>query len=260
MDLGQEKRPAQEIQNTFVIDKEERKQCSVCCAAWSGLIAFCAASVASAPGQWVSMEKHLVTWPRRLDRFLFLPLPIGVVAFTHHYMISSALWSKNKKQIWEINWECTGWNILLWCGLVGAGTVFGRNVLVKYSREYRLRQWEYSRIRRSVSNPYLPQLWGSITENLDYVHFLWWVALYHTIWLGVIMGMDKSMNAHYAMMYRNLNYSKKCSPRWREWREIKMREEVDTKAETGASIGYKRWSSFIQFDPWRVGASTERRY
>jgi hypothetical protein len=254
MELGQQQRPVPPNEK-FEVDKKERKQCSLCCALASSGICFTIACIAYIPGAWVTLEKRLVTWPRRLDRLMFMPLPVALASFTHQYMMSQALWSKNRKQVWSINWETLGWNYLLWGAIVVSCTTFSRQVLVRYSRDYRLRQWEYTRIRRAIPNPYMPQMWGTVTGTLDYVHFLWFISFYHLAWSGLSFGLDNALNAHYGIFYRSVSYSRLCSPRWREWREQQLKDFVYTEASTGETLGYRRWGTPISSDPWRLGDS-----
>lgn len=258
MDIREAARPSVNVELQVKIDETERKQCSGCCAlwvtGWVGLGAF----ILSAPGQYVTQEKALVTWPARFNRYFFIPFPLMCAAFTHQYFMSKALWSKNRKQIWEINWETTIWNMGLWVGLVAGSTSFSRYFFPKWSRTYRLQQWEYYRAQRLTSTKYFPSLFGNITQDLNYIQFLWMTQIYHLMWMGVTLGLDRGLNSHYALFYRTSTYSKRCSPRWREWREIQVRKTLFPKADDGSKAGFKRWGAMFMMDPFRVGDMDKR--
>lgn len=183
-----------------------------------------------------------------IDEYCILPVPVALIATTHHMLISEGLWSKNKKTVWDVNWQATALNVALWTTAVGVSTVVTRKYLPARSTAYRLLLWEYQRTRRSVANKYLPTLTGKISENLDWYQFAWYGVLYHILWGAVTAALDRNLNAHYGMFYRQMNYSKWCSPRWREWRERRVHEEL--LKEQPKMKG--RWGNFITSEKWRV--------
>ena len=147
-----------------------------------------------------------------------------------------------------MNWQATSLNFFLWCVGVAACTMASRRYIPGYSTKYRIMLWEYQRTRRTIANRYLPTVTGKITEDLDWYNILWFGMFYHFMWGAVTAGLDKQLGSHYAMLYKHTTYSQWCSPRWREWREKKVRESVmpdhpDLKG---------RWGNFITYEKWRT--------
>ncbi|ESL07844.1 hypothetical protein TRSC58_04463 [Trypanosoma rangeli SC58] len=249
MDLGQTPRPRsqQEAFNDF----EPRRKCALCCgvrcAAVAGAVVFaitfpCNLAVM---GGRVCDGRGVIGF---LDRHFFLPLPMALVCFTHQSIQSEALWSKNKKPLWDLNWQAAGLNILLWTSMTLVGTTVSRRYAPHWSRKYRLQLWEYQRARRSCANKYMPTVVGKITEDLDWYNILWTLSLYHVLWGMITVMAERELGAHYAMFYRDWPYSRWCSPRWREWREVETLKYVNKEQ----LVGLSRWGSFISKDRWRA--------
>lgn len=250
MELGQTSRPRAQL--APYSDLQPRKKCSVCCAlrcacATSGVVLL------------ITLPCNLVMLRGRLcdargvrgfvDRHFFLPLPVFFVTLTHQYLLSEGLWSKNKKTVWQVNWQSCLSNVTLWTVATVLCTVASRKCLVPYSRSYRLLMWDYHRARRACANRFFPTVFGRLTEDLDWYNVLWVLSIYHVLWGMVTMMLEKELGAHYAIFYRDSEYSKWCSPRWREWRELEaIRKSVDT--EQRVPVG--RWGSFITSERWRV--------
>ena len=182
-----------------------------------------------------------------MDEYLLFPLPLTLIATTHHIMISEGLWSKNKKTVWDVNWQATAINMGLWSVLIAASTIASRKYLPPRSTWYRLQLWEYQRTRRSVANKYMPSVSGRVTEDLDWYQFAWFGFVYHILWGAITTGLDKRLNSHYGMFYRQMSYSKWCSPRWREWRERRIHEDVLTEHPQMKG----RWGNFVTSEKWR---------
>lgn len=189
-------------------------------------------------------------WPPRrfLNRWALHPVPAGCVAFTHQLMVSNALWSKNEKTVWDINWECVFMNMGLWYAMMAGGTYFSRHILTKYSKEWRLRVWEHRRERRSCANKYLPTYVGLLTEDFDLVVMVWWVNMYHGVWMTIAMGLDKQVHATYGFFFRQFSYAQWCSPRWREQREVLIKQHYETIEKPGK---FQRWGNMFTCDEWR---------
>lgn len=206
----------------------------------------------SAPGSFITIENTTLRkmgWRGIADRFFLIPLPMAAFSFTHHYIMSHALWSKNEKTIWDVNWQSTGLNTLLWLSLCAGGTRLSRYVLPKLSREYRLKLWDWQRNSRGVQHPYLCSFFGTLSDHFSWVYLLWYMNVYHLLWMGITMLLDRQMHSHYAMFYKSLPYSRWCSPRWREWRESEVLKEVLPKQQPNPHL--RRWGSVLQLDEWR---------
>jgi hypothetical protein len=183
-----------------------------------------------------------------INEYCLLPIPFALMATTHHMIISEGLWSKNKKTVWDVNWQATALNIALWTGILSVSTLASRKYLPPRSQTYRLLLWEYQRSRRSVANKYMPSVSGRITEDLDWYQFAWFGSIYHVLWGAVTTALDKNLHSHYGMFYRQVEYSRWCSPRWREWRERRVHEEL--LKEQPLMKG--RWGNFITAEKWRA--------
>ncbi|ORC92450.1 uncharacterized protein TM35_000032030 [Trypanosoma theileri] len=248
MDLGQTSRPRPEPEpfNDF----EVRRKCTFCCGLRCALVAGGVLFAITFPCNLVMLRGRICEGRGLfgfLDRNLFLPLPFAAVAFTHQVMQSEALWSKNRKPIWKLNWQCAGLNLLLWSILLSTGTFISRRFAPHWSRRYRLLLWEYKRTRRNCANKYFPTAFGRITEDLDWYNILWMLTIYHSLWGMITIMAEREFGAHYAMFYRDWPYSRWCSPRWREWREIEAIKHVNKEQIVGAY----RWGSFLTSDRWR---------
>nr|CCC94547.1 conserved hypothetical protein [Trypanosoma congolense IL3000] len=248
MDLGQAPRPR--VEQEVFSDFQPRQKCSLCC----GLR--CAAAVGGALFV-VTLPCNLITLRGRLcegrgifgfiDRHLFLPLPLAAITFTHQVIQSEALWSKSRKTLWRVNTQAAGINIALWIAVTLVCTVVSRCFVPRWSRSYRLLLWEYRRTRRCCANKYLPTAFGRMTEDLDWYNIMWTLSFYHVVWGMFSIMVERSFGAHYAMFYRDWPYSRWCSPRWREWRELEAMKHVNTQHVSTPG----RWGSFIRNDRWR---------
>lgn len=248
MDLGQSPRP-RALAKEFK-DREPRTKCTICCAARSSAFTGGTVLAITVPCNLVLLSGRLCDsggWRGFANRHLFLALPFAAVTFTHHLLLSESLWSKNKKTVLEINIQSSLSNITLWCLGTGLATYVSRRVLPQRSREYRLLLWNYTRTRRSCANKYFPTAFGRITEDLDWYNMLWVVSLYHILWGMASVFLEKESGAQYAMFFRDSNYSRWCSPRWREWREIQMINCVQTEQVIAPS----RWGTFLTNDKWK---------
>lgn len=249
MDLGQSVRPRADVADFQ--DFTPRNKCTFCCglrcAAFTGAFAFlitlpCNAAVM---GGRVTGGRGFIGF---LDHNLFIALPVAAITFTHQMILSEALWSKNRKTIWEINWQSALTNISLWTVGVTAATLLSRKYVPQYSRTYRLQLWDYRRARRGCANAYMPSIYGRITEGLDWYNILWTLSLYHIFWAMMSVMLEKEMGSHYAMFFRDWKYSKWCSPRWREWRELEVMRTVQREQK----VVPVRWGSFLTNDRWRT--------
>uniref|UniRef100_A0A7S1M2P8 Uncharacterized protein n=1 Tax=Neobodo designis TaxID=312471 RepID=A0A7S1M2P8_NEODS len=232
-------------------DGEARRQCSLCCAGRMAMLAFGFMTFFTLPPVFLRgyMEsKPILPISNLINHWLLLPVPFAASCFTHQYLMSNALWSKNEKTVWDIQWECTLMNLGGWYFTITAATLFSRNVLVKYSREWRVRVWDHRRQRRAAANKYFPPWVGKFTEDMDAVVFLWMLHAYQTLWVGASWALDRSTNATYSFFFRQLSYSKHCGPRWREHREV----EIDTATKTEFKPPwYRRWGNYFNTDEWR---------
>lgn len=249
MELGETPRPRAPVEpfNDF----EPRKKCTVCCglryASFTGAAALAITVVCNA----VVLGGNITDsrgWRGFLNRNCLVALPLAGITFTHHVLLSESLWSKHKKRIADINLQSSLSNLTFW--LVGTFfcTTLTRRYLPSISRQYRLSLWEYQRRRRSCANPWLPTIFGRVTADLDWYNILWTLSMYHLIWGMLSVMLEKEAGANYAIFYRDMQYSKWCSPRWREWREV----EVQTKVNTDHVASPHRWGSFLSNDRWRT--------
>lgn len=248
MDIGQSPRPralAPEF-NEF----EPRKKCTLCCAARAGAYAGAVALAITVPCNLVMLSGKLSDTPGLrgfVNRHFFIALPFAAVTFTHQWILSESLWSKNRKTVLDINIQSTLSNILLWCVATGASTFVSRRVLPQRSRTYRLILWEYTRVRRSCANKYFPTMFGRLVEDFDWYNMMWILSIYHILWGMASVLLEKEAGAQYAMFYRDSTYSRWCSPRWREWREL----EVIKHVQRDQAVGPSRWGTFLTNDKWR---------
>ncbi|EPY37304.1 hypothetical protein AGDE_06630 [Angomonas deanei] len=191
-------------------------------------------------------------WKGFVNRHLFIPLPVFLITFTHQFILSEFLWSKNKNSVFRINVQSSLSNVAVWTVGTLLLTVWSRKYLTQMSRTYRLLMWDYTRTHRDCANKWFPTVFGRITNDLDWYNILFMLSMYHIVWGMVSAMLEKGQGAHYAMFYRDSTYSKWCSPRWREWREKVVRKEVDNKHVVSSS----RWGSFITNDRWKVRSDT----
>jgi hypothetical protein len=231
-------------------DLEPRTQCGLCCAAYTSFFAFACTAMFHVPCNHFTSPTKIKTIWQFLDRALLIPMPFAAGCFTHQYMVSQALWSKNEKVLFDVNYDTLFYNAALWASLVGGCTWVSRNVLPKHSRKYRLLLWDYRREYRTCHNRYMPTCWGSCSEHLDWYAFLWWVQLYHLFWFGFSMAMESGAKMHYGMLIGGY-YSKSCSPRWREWREVKIQTELAVAAKKEEESKFSRWGNLLTLDDWR---------
>ncbi|KAG8346433.1 hypothetical protein TRVL_02745 [Trypanosoma vivax] len=248
MDLGQTQRPRKQPEpfNDF----EVRQKCTICCGLRCAAIVGALLFTVTFPCNLIMKGGRLFDGHGIrgfLDSYFLLPLPFAAVTFTHQVIQSEALWSKNKKPLWQLNTQSTGLNLALWSVLTFSFTVVSRRYASQWSRSYRLLLWEYRRTRRDCANKYVPTFFGRITEDLDWYNVMWTVTSYHLLWGMVVILAERGFGAHYAMLYRDWPYSRWCSPRWREWREIEAMKHVNTEHVVLSS----RWGSFISSDRWR---------
>ncbi|EKF31445.1 hypothetical protein MOQ_004722 [Trypanosoma cruzi marinkellei] len=248
MDLGQTQRPRPppEAFNDF----EPRRKCTFCCGIRCAAVAGAAVFAITFPCNLVVLGGRMCEGRGMkgfLDRHLLLPLPVFLITFTHQTIQSEALWSKNKKTLWNLNWQSAGLNVFLWTSMTLIGTFISRRYATHWSRQYRLLMWEYQRTRRSCGNKYMPTVLGRTTEDLDWYNILWTLSLYHIVWGMITIMEEREIGAHYAMFYRDCPYSRWCSPRWREWRELEVLKHVNKEH----LVGPFRWGSFISTDRWR---------
>lgn len=248
MELGQELRPRLKGDN-FKVSEEPRKKCTVCCAArYSAMVGGFVFAV-TAPCSFVCYPAWAKTWLQVANRYLYLPLPVTATCFTHQLLLSTALWSKNEKTLWDLNYEITAFNVLMWIGLITCGTLFSRYTLASISREYRLQLWDYRRQRRGHHFRYMITMFGTVTETLDCVNVWWCVAMYHICWFGLCVAVDAQQRATYAMFYDGVRWSEFCAPRWREFREREIqRQKYNTERPMESG---QRWGNAFSLDHWR---------
>lgn len=249
MELGQVRRPRGEVDEYQ--DMEPRKKCTFCCGLRCAAIACGTALLITLPCNAVMTRGRLTDGKGLLgflNRNMLVPLPLAAIAFTHHVILSESLWGRNKKTVFEINWQSALSNILLWTTGVAVCTVLSRRYLPSASRSYRLLLWEYHRVRRGCANPYLPSVFGRVTEDLDWYNILFTLSIYHLMWGMLSVSLEKNLGAHYAMLFRDMKFSKWCSPRWREWREVQVMRNVQTEQQTMET----RWGTFLTNNRWRV--------
>jgi hypothetical protein len=232
-------------------DGTPRRKCSFCCAARMAGMAFCFMGFFTIPPIFLeAYMKGIRVLPvsNLINKALLLPMPFAASCFTHQLLLSNALWSKNEKTVWDIQWECMVLNLLGWYSFGTCCTLFSRYGLAKWSREWRVRVWDYRRQRRSAANKFFPPWVGKCSEDLDIVVMLWMLHAYHTLWGSAFWALEKEVKATYSFFYRQLSYSKHCAPRWREHRET----EIDTATKTEfRPTYYRRWGNFFNTDEWR---------
>lgn len=247
MDFGGTPRPRQQL--AAFDDTEARTKCSLCCAARNSLYVFGAVWIMQAPIACAlyGLKNVFASKIAFLDYTCLLALPIGLASFTHQALLSESLWSKNRKTVMHCNVETVIMNLAGWVCVVGASTYVSRYILVKSNTTYRMLQWDYRRKCLNAPNKYLPSLMGTVSLDLDWYTFMWYVWLYHLTWAGVSVMLEKQQGAHYAMLYRSSSFSKRCSPRWREWRE----HEVRTKVDAVHKVADGRWGNIFTGERWR---------
>ena len=255
MNIGSPTRPHQLPGGNFEVKKEPRKQCSVCCALWSAAMAGAISLTFSFPFQYVLREKYWPTWRLRLDHALFVPLPIMCTAFTHQYMVSQALWSKNKHDIWTITIDTLMWNQILWLTLNGLAVAIGRNFMVKWSRTYRVNHWDYTRLRRGDEYRNVPGARGRLSTHMDCVHWYWFGLMYHAIWGLIVLQSDRVLDSTFIVMFQDFSYSEKCGPRWREWRETQLAKQ-ENKERSQYKDGRAWENPIIPADSFKLGYSS----
>jgi len=247
MDIGNQLRPKPPI--VHEVEPEERRKCIVCC----GL--YCAAFVGASlgaffiPCTFVTYNEPITTWLGLVNRYGFVPLPFMATTFVHQCIMSQGMWSPRKRQVWDLNWSVMAISIATQYSLIAVGTALSRYVLPRYSRTYRLLLWDYQRYRRTVSNKVVPSPLGTISENLDWLHAAWAVNIYHICWASITMAADQVSKNRYAILYRGMGYSRMCSPRWREWREVKISNSLDMML---VPKPFKRWGNLFTLDEWRT--------
>jgi hypothetical protein len=232
-------------------DSEARTQCSMCCGLRIGAMVF--GSVAFFTFPPILMEAYmkkipLLPWTNLLNKAMLLPLMPSLIATSHHWMMSSALWSKNEKTIWDVQWECMCLNMAMWYGILIGSTIFSRTVLAKHSREYRVMLWDWKRQRRSSPNKLSPPWVGKLTEHIDFVLMGWAINCYHLVWLALALALDWEVHSQYAFFYTKFSYSKWCSPRWREKREVAIKKKVETEL---SPVKWSKWGNYFTADIWR---------
>lgn len=247
MNIGGASRPRD--QQAEYHDFEKRNKCTVCCAAYNCMWVFGVSISITFPCSLavIGRKVMLASWKSALDHALFFPLPLTLVTFTHQMLLSESLWSKNKKSVFDCNVDSSFLNVGLWAVAIGAGTYISRFVLVNKSNKYRLIMWDYRRKNRAAINKYIPAPWGSVMYDLDWYNVAACLWLYHALWAFATLFLDRSMGAHYAMFAQSTNFSKRCSPRWREWREQQIREKLDNTHR----VIEGRWKNNVSNETWR---------
>jgi hypothetical protein len=230
-------------------DNEPRSKCSLCCALRNSAFVFGCVWISQVPIACAifGFRNVFASKVALLDYTCLIPLPISLAAFTHQHLLSESLWSKNRKTVFECNVETIVMNVVGWCAVVGACTYVSRNILVKKNTTYRMLQWDYRRKMQTSPNKYAPSFFGTVSLDLDWYTFLWFAWGYHLGWVGVTIFLEKQQGAHYAMLYRSTSFSKRCSPRWREWREHKVRDEIAVTHKVASG----RWGNIISGEMWR---------
>lgn len=229
-------------------ESEPRTKCSLCCAVKNSAFVFGCIWISQLPMACAifGIKNVFASKIAFFDYTCLISLPISLAALTHQHLLSESLWSKNKKTIFECNVETIVMNMVGWTAVVGASTFVSRKILVNQFRTYRMLQWDYRRKMQTSSMKYAPSFFGTVSLDLDWYTFMWFVWGYHLAWAAVAIFVEKQQGAHYAMLYQSSSFSKRCSPRWREWREHKVHEiDGDHKVATG------RWGNLISGEKWR---------
>eukprot|EP00760_Papus_ankaliazontas_P023219 PhM_4_TR198/c0_g1_i1/m.101519 len=237
-------------------DGAPREQCNVCCGLFAAGYTLGGLQIMALP---FTLVQHFADPINRkkysgwrfvmvtVDRWAHLCVPGAAIAFTHSVLISSALWSKNKKTLWEVNWETLGVNTLAWLAAVGAGMFLWRRVLPKRSHACRLLMWDYQRARQNTQYPLLPWLNGRMTLDTGFMNMLWWLNMYCILYGMMAYGMDEGRFT-YAMDTDN-TYMRLCSPRWREWTELELKKDF---YQDQKSLTQRRWGTPYLRDSWRA--------
>lgn len=249
MEIGQSSRPRAPPQEFS--EFSPRKKCSLCCAlrcsAYVGAVVFAITFPCNLAVLGGKLGCEGRSWRGFINRHGFIVLPVAAVTFTHHWILSEFLWSKNRKSVLDINVQSTLSNMVLWAALAGVGTFVSRRVLPQRSKAYRLLLWDYTRTRRSCANKYFPMVFGRLKEDFDWYQVFWTVSMYHILWGMASILLEREAGARYAMFFRNSSYSQWCSPRWREWRELEVMKHIHKEQVVAPS----RWGSFLTNDKWK---------
>ena len=228
-------------------DPIPRKQCTICCALYGTAVTGAVMQVISTPSTVVQYlfykgDVAAVTWRRAflltVDRLAFLSLPFMGLSFTHNAMLSHAMWSKNRKSLWEINWQSLFINAILWLGISAGGCYVSRYVIPKYSHFWRLQNWDYSRARVKSNYRYWPHFSGTFTENHGIVNQIWAINVYTITCMLMTISVDIGGSQY--SMDRDNKFMTVCSPRWREWSEVKLRKELFTVATSPSEMRWGR--------------------
>lgn len=250
MELNQKLRPR--ILHEHEVEKEQRVQCNMCCGAYCATFVFATTLAITLPCTFGSF-KYIGAPPVKgligfMDRYFFIPLPFAASCFVHQCIMSQALWSPRRRPVYDIHWMVAGISVGVQVAGVAACTVLSRMLLPRYSRAYRLKMWDYERVRRTQSNKNLPSIGGALTENFDWAQACWMVMAYHMLWGVAVMGADSALKSRYAIWYRGMGYSRWCSPRWREHKEQEISARLDREWNP---MPTSRWGSIFTLDPWR---------
>jgi hypothetical protein len=250
MELNQKLRPRIPVEHE--VEKDKRTKCNACCGLYCASHLFVFSFAVTAPCQFVAF-KYIGAAPVKglvgfMDRYFFVPLPLAASCFVHQCIMSQALWSPRKRPVYDIHWMVAGISIGIQFGCIAVATAVSRLFLQRYSRAYRLKQWDYERLRRNANLKMLPSVGGMMTENFDWVQACWMVMFYHMFWGGAVTGSDAALKSRYALWYRGMDYSKHCSPRWREWREQEILTKTDKEWQP---LPTSRWGSIFVMDEWR---------
>jgi hypothetical protein len=246
MDIDATLRPR--IPREHEVESDVRQKCVMCCgaycAAWVGAGAF----LFHAPCAFVATQYRARTVLQFIDKYGFIPLPLMATTFVHQIFMSTALWSPRQKQIWDLQWTTMATSVTVQFAMIGACTAVSRLVIPRFNRQWRLDLWDYNRARRTMTNKFMPSPIGVMSQNLDWIHAAWFVVFYHIAWAVACGGADATLKTRYAIWYRGMGYSKKCSPRWREWKETEVVNRVDTAWQPPPT---RKWGNIFVLDEWR---------
>jgi len=229
-------------------EEEPRKKCVACCGAYCAFYVGLSFLFFHAPCAFVASPVKANTFLQIVDKYGFIPLPMMAVTFVHQCLMSTALWSPRKKQIWDLQWTTMAISMTTQFSMIAACTAVSRFILPRYFRQWRLDLWDYNRERRTMSQKFMPSPIGTLSQNLDWIHAAWAVVFYHIGWGVACSAADATLKSRYALWYRGMNYSKICSPRWREWRETEVSNKMDTEWQAPPT---RRWGNIFVMDEWR---------
>lgn len=249
MELGQTPRPRAAVPE--YTDRTPRVPCSVCCGLRCAAVVGGVALLVTMPCSTLLLRGRVCDgrgWRGFCNVHLLTALPLSAITFTHQVILSESLWSRNKHSVWQINWQSSLTNMVLWVSATALCTMTSRKYAARWSRRYRLSLWEYRRRRRGCANAWLPTPFGRISDDLDWYNVLWCVSMYHLLWGFVTLTLERQSGAHYAMFFRDWPYSRWCAPRWREWRELEVMRHVHTEQV----VVKDRWGSFLTNDRWKA--------